>query len=114
MVVNNLITNIFQHTEEGTITILLRDDCLSIEDSDRGIDPTELESIFEKNFSRHFNAGIGLGLYICNQVCDACGWNIEVSSTVGIGSEFRVVFKTDNTIARDGNDIQYKDQRNIE
>jgi signal transduction histidine kinase len=75
-------------TAEGTVTF-------TVTDHGPGIDPTELERIFERFHQTEAaqtrkSEGFGLGLYITRQLVEAMGGWIDVSSTVGTGSTFSV------------------------
>jgi two-component system heavy metal sensor histidine kinase CusS len=74
--------------EDGTVSV-------AIEDHGRGISPSDLPHIF-KRFYRADKArtggGHGLGLPLAESIAQAHGAKIEVSSSEGAGSTFRVVF----------------------
>lgn len=78
-------------TEKGENEIIL-----TVEDSGIGIPQKHLPRIFErfyrvnKNKSRN-EGGTGLGLAICKWVVEAHGGKINVESTVGQGSAFKVI-----------------------
>ena len=66
---------------------------LEIRDRGIGLAPAEIERIFgkfERAVSTAHYGGLGLGLYISRQIVDAHGGWIEVESTPGQGSTFRV------------------------
>ena len=64
-----------------------------VKDSGIGIDPRYQRRIFEKFFqvedplTRH-HGGAGLGLFVANEILQAHGTDIEVSSQLGLGAEF--------------------------
>jgi signal transduction histidine kinase len=62
---------------------------LSVHDDGRGIPAEELDGIFQP-FRGSFEKGTGLGLAIVHRIVTDYGGNIEVSSTVGIGTTVRV------------------------
>jgi signal transduction histidine kinase/CheY-like chemotaxis protein len=107
----NLVGNAVKFTERGSVTLTLRvlDDHLdqpqvrlAVSDTGIGISPEHLPTIFEPftqadgSISRRFG-GTGLGLTICRRLAEAMGGRMQVSSTLGQGSEFR----TDLRFGRD-------------
>jgi PAS domain S-box-containing protein len=96
----HIIVNAINFTPDGgTITIETRQDkeytVFEVRDSGIGIGPEDLPFIFER-FYRADKArdiatgGSGLGLTIANKIIEAHGGKIEVESTPGEGSVFRV------------------------
>ncbi|MBS0288934.1 MAG: response regulator [Proteobacteria bacterium] len=64
---------------------------ISIEDSGRGISPTDLPKIFDPFFTtKSPGVGTGLGLYICYQTIKNLGGDIEVESQENKGTTFTV------------------------
>ncbi len=93
-VISNLILNAAQASRPGgmvTVTTRLDDGTAEIAIIDRGsgIDPKNLESIFNPFFTTKSD-GVGLGLAICSKIVDEHGGQITVESTPGEGSVFRV------------------------
>ena len=101
LVVRNLVGNAFKFTSAGKVEVrlLLAGDVLAIEveDSGIGIPADQLPIIFDMfrqvdgSETRKHN-GVGLGLYIVKQFVTRLGGRIEVASTPGRGSTFRVAF----------------------
>ncbi|MDQ4100449.1 MAG: ATP-binding protein [Chloroflexota bacterium] len=97
-VLRNLVENAAKHTPRGTpITVRARqaDQRVRIEVADQGpgIDPDELEQIFEK-FARtrattvRGAPGAGLGLYLARRIVRAHGSELTVHSAAGAGAVF--------------------------
>ncbi|MFM1842917.1 MAG: sensory transduction histidine kinase Hik10 [Cyanobacteriota bacterium] len=97
----NLIGNAIRYTETGTITINAWPDSppqnllwVSIKDTGIGISPDDLPHIFErfwradKSRSR-YSGGTGIGLAIARRLVELQGGDIQASSELGQGSEFR-------------------------
>lgn len=62
-----------------------------VRDTGTGIKPEDLPHIFEPFFTtRPLDGGTGLGLFICRSIVRSFGGTIDVHSTVGRGSAFRV------------------------
>ena len=101
-ILHNLVENAVKYSPGGgdvKIGIRRNGDRISFEvrDQGMGITPEDRERIFEKfyradpSMSRGVG-GTGLGLYIVHELVSRLGGNIEVSSTPGRGSSFRVDF----------------------
>lgn len=99
LILQNLISNAIQVTEEGYIGLKadIQDDgsvSLSVMDSGPGIKQEDQEKIFEE-FSRGDQAvhgtGIGLGLTITKELAQLLGGKIELHSTYGEGSTFTFI-----------------------
>ena len=97
-IVANLLENAVKYTPpDAAITVRLaeRDDRAVIEISDRGpgIPPENVDGLFEP-FRRHEanneSGGVGLGLFIVRNLCEAMGGSATASSTVGEGTTFRI------------------------
>jgi signal transduction histidine kinase len=63
---------------------------LSVQDSGTGIDPKNMDRIFETFFTTKSN-GMGMGLAICRSIVEAHGGNLSVSPGVPHGSVFHIV-----------------------
>jgi signal transduction histidine kinase len=96
-VVTNLLSNAIKFGCGRPIEVELDADntraCLAVKDSGEGIPRQEQARIFERferatSVQRH--PGLGLGLWICKQIVDACHGTISVQSEPGQGSVFSV------------------------
>ncbi len=90
----NLIMNaIHALNEGGTIAVSTRKEfeyvLIKVRDTGCGIPKENLDKIFTPFFTTK-SSGTGLGLAVVAQIVDAHGGRIEVSSEVGMGTEFRV------------------------
>jgi two-component system, NtrC family, sensor histidine kinase HydH len=93
-VFSNLIINAAQASPPGavvTVKTRLTDSTAEVSVIDRGsgIDPKNLESIFNPFFTTKAE-GVGLGLAIVSKIVDEHGGKITVESTPGDGTVFRV------------------------
>ena len=93
-VILNLISNAAQASRPGgvvTVKTRLADHRveISVIDAGSGIDPKNLENIFNPFFTTK-QEGVGLGLAICSKIVDEHNGSIAVESTPGEGSVFRV------------------------
>lgn len=64
---------------------------LTISDTGQGIEAEHLDRIFEPFYSGRFGEGMGLGLAITNTLVANAGGQIQVESTRGVGSTFRLL-----------------------
>lgn len=96
----NLLTNAFAHApSEAPVDVRLRrqDDAvaLDVQDRGRGIAADQLPHLFSRFYQvergdRASQGGLGLGLFICQEVVAAHGGRIDVASTEGEGTTFTV------------------------
>lgn len=107
-VFSNLISNALKHTSNGSITYgyrLIKDGQeveFFVTDTGSGIDPHDLEKIFQVYMSRDAESsnqnGYGLGLALCKMIVEKMGGHINVQSKLGEGSTFRFVMPFEGTI----------------
>ncbi|MDP2018514.1 sensor histidine kinase, partial [Hydrogenophaga sp.] len=101
----NLINNAAQAIQgTGTITVSTQVDprfiTVSIRDTGAGIPADVLPRIFEAYFTtKPDGEGTGLGLAIARNIVEEHGGDIQVSSEVGVGTEFRVRLPIDKLAA---------------
>jgi signal transduction histidine kinase len=95
-VLQNLVTNASQHTQEGgRIDVALTDygshATVSVRDTGIGISQEDLKKLFKK-FSRVSSnmEGSGLGLYLASQIVKLHGGEVTVESEPGKGSRFTI------------------------
>jgi PAS domain S-box-containing protein len=100
----NLVGNAVKFTPDGTITVRVstggngQPRALEVTDTGIGIPEDKLTKIFhtfeqiDSSASRQFQ-GSGLGLSICQSLCDVLGYRLTVESVAGRGSTFRVELK---------------------
>ena len=94
----NLLSNAIKFTPTGgTIEVFAGDRngqaLLEVRDSGPGIQPDDLESIFERFFqtkTKHRATGLGLGLYLCRRLVSAQNGTIACHSQLGHGTTFEV------------------------
>jgi signal transduction histidine kinase len=100
-VVVNLLSNALNYTPMAGRVILttsqtLDSVMLSVQDTGIGISVQALPHIFERSFrseeARDIAVGTGLGLVIVSGIVGKYGWHIDVDSTPGKGSNFKVYF----------------------
>jgi len=97
-VISNLIVNAVESiTGDGTITISTSVDHdgyiqVSISDTGCGMSQDFIRYRLFQPFQTTKDKGIGIGLYQCKSIIDACGGIIEVQSKEGAGSTFTLKF----------------------
>jgi signal transduction histidine kinase len=90
-VINNLLLNAVNFTQEGSITVELTAAELIVHDTGIGIPPKDLSRIFERRYRGPQSRGLGLGLYLVSRICQRLGWTIETHSAEGAGTTFRII-----------------------
>lgn len=105
-IVRNLVANALKFTDRGTVTVRVDAEDgwtqFTVTDTGIGISPEALPVIFEMfrqvdSSTTRRHRGVGLGLYIVQQLVRALGGEVTVSSTVGVGSTFQVRLRRGET-----------------
>jgi signal transduction histidine kinase len=100
LIVKNLVTNALKFTSAGHVTVSVswqgESVELNVKDTGSGMAPEVLPLIFqpfwqEDTSSIRRHRGVGLGLYIVQQLVEVLGGKLVVTSEVGKGSTFRVI-----------------------
>ncbi len=90
-----LLDNALKYSAEGSeVMVILSDTSVEIKDFGTGISAEDLPHIFKRFYQAdraRSQGGYGLGLSLAESIVRAHGGSIEVSSTLGEGSSFRVV-----------------------
>ncbi|KCZ84826.1 hybrid sensory histidine kinase [Hyphomonas adhaerens MHS-3] len=102
-ILTNLVGNAIKFTTEGHILVRITGSgengyahlAITVDDTGIGIPEDKLETVFHQfeqadaSTTRRFG-GTGLGLSICRSLVEAMAGQIDVTSTFGVGSTFRV------------------------
>jgi signal transduction histidine kinase len=100
LIVRNLVSNAFKFTESGSVEVSVRPltSQLEIEVADTGVGMAAEQVRFAFEMFRQLDGsasrrqgGVGLGLYIVDQLVKRLGGRIEVESALSRGSTFRVI-----------------------
>jgi two-component system, OmpR family, sensor kinase len=95
MLINNILSNAIKYSApQSKISITLNKEMLYIEDEGIGIDSSKLKDVF-KRFSRasDYTGGFGIGLSVVKRICDEYNFNVEITSTVDVGTTIKVLFQ---------------------
>ncbi|MDH5474429.1 MAG: ATP-binding protein, partial [Cyclobacteriaceae bacterium] len=99
-ILSNFISNSLKYRKENEVckihlSAYKKDNrtIISVEDNGIGIEKVYLDKIFEMFFRANSNSeGSGLGLFIVKEAADKLNAEISVTSSVGKGSIFMLVF----------------------
>lgn len=96
LIVNNLLSNAFKYTRQGSITLkLYRQDAslaIQVEDTGSGIAPERQQKVFERFYQAEGgHEGSGIGLHLVQRLVDLHHGTISLQSEVGRGSVFTVL-----------------------
>ena len=93
-VIDNLLRNALQYTDEGRVTVTLTDETLSVADTGRGIADEEKERVLQA-FVRGETApgeGYGWGLSLVRRICRKENWTLSFGKNEPKGTVFTVWF----------------------
>ena len=83
VLLDNLLSNAFQYTEQGKVKASFKDGELTIEDTGPGIEPNISHKITEPAVKGSQSTGYGFGLSIVKRLCEHQGWRLTVESDSG-------------------------------
>jgi signal transduction histidine kinase len=104
----NLIVNAAQAMPEGKMGLIdIRTDCderkvwIEVQDNGPGIPPEVMKKIFDPFFTtKDPGTGTGLGLSVSQNIIQQHGGKLEVSSTVGVGTTFKITLPIKRPVAK--------------
>jgi signal transduction histidine kinase len=83
VLIDNLIGNAFQYTQQGKVTVQMRNKTLIVADTGPGIEPSISNKITEPAVKGNQSTGYGFGLSIVKRLCEHQGWLLTFSSEEG-------------------------------
>ena len=90
--IDNILSNAIKYNKiAGTISIVMKNGLLSIQDSGKGISKENLNNIFER-YSRFDKSvgGFGIGLNIVSLIANEYNFKINISSELNIGTKVEI------------------------
>lgn len=97
IVLGNLIRNAILYTNQGEVTITIREHSVVIADTGIGMCSEQLKRIFQpyyraENENKTKRKGYGVGLTIVNRLSNRFNWKVDVESEVNVGTRFELIF----------------------
>lgn len=83
VLLDNLIGNAFQYTQQGKVTIEVHDKTLIVADTGPGIEASISDKVTDPAVKGNQSTGYGFGLSIVKRLCDHQGWLFTFSSKAG-------------------------------
>jgi len=89
-IIDNLLTNACKYNKKnGNVTITISKQVLIIQDTGIGIKNTK--KVFQRYYKEN-TTGLGIGMNIVKQLCDVLSISINIKSTVGEGTQVKLIF----------------------
>lgn len=94
LAMEQLLNNAIKYTNEGSLTIIIKENQISMCDTGIGILSEDLPRIFDHGFTGYNGRGYykasGLGLYLAKLIFDRLDFRIKISSKTGEGTTVEV------------------------
>lgn len=101
-VLNQIVSNAIKYSKESSdkvyfnVTVKEETIQLEIRDTGHGIPAQDLNRVFDPFFTglngRTFRESTGMGLYLSNEICEALGHHLSITSKVGTGTTLTITF----------------------
>ena len=96
--IENLLSNARRHAPGSPVRVVVESEqrgdtpwaVVSIQDRGPGIAPEVLPHLMKRFVRGHQSHGLGIGLYLARSIAEAHGGTLEVASTLGQGTTFRL------------------------
>lgn len=97
IVLGNLIRNAVIYTNEGKVTITIKEHSVVIEDTGIGMDEEQISKIFQPYYRAECSSnpkrkGYGVGLTIVKRLSTRFNWVVDISSEVNVGTRVEIKF----------------------
>ena len=97
IVLGNLIRNAVLYTNQGTVTVTLKEHSVVIADTGIGMTEEQTKKIFQPYYradqdGKTKRKGYGVGLTIVKRLSNRFNWIVAVESEVGVGTTIEVIF----------------------
>lgn len=89
-VLHNLIENAIEHTDDGRIDIEVEPKIITIRDTGSGIEAATLRHIRAGHYRTQETAGLGIGLYLVQRICDQLNWAVDIQSATDEGTSITI------------------------
>lgn len=103
-VIEQLLSNALKYTDQGSISIYLKNQALVIEDTGIGILAEDLPRIGERNFTgftgRQHKSATGIGFYLSKQILQKLGHHITLSSEPRKGTQVFIHFAEEEILTK--------------
>lgn len=101
-ILNQIISNSIKYRREDNSILKFYSEkideniILTIEDNGIGMDEKDVLKAFDKGYTgsngRKFTKSTGIGLYLCNKLCEKLGLNIKLESSLNEGTKVSILF----------------------
>lgn len=97
IVLGNLIRNAVLYTNEGTVSVIIKEHSVVIADTGIGMTKEQIKKIFQPYYradqpGKTKRKGYGVGLTIVKRLSNRFNWVVEVDSEVDVGTRIEVIF----------------------